>query len=211
VLSLSIGPPAKVPEDEPHCEYGPWGRFGTAWRGIWPIVRDEAWGAILMTLTIAAVTGVAFSVRDTDPTMAKVWTVLFGVAAGIAVGAALVYLWGLRPWGWRRHWRMTTSTENHDPGHATMWVKSRHWHTTLNIRCLVRDDEGTWHTAPAAGQFGPRVIFKPGATALGVAYPEDFDAPPAEPGGRYAVKWRMDVEGGDKPVTLARGHFRTAA
>ena len=113
----------------------------------------------------------------------------------------------MRPTAWKRHWRVRVEV-NSGESRRFMSLASRHWHTVLNLTCVVTDPgrnrwRATW--APAVG--GAQQLLKPGATGGPLIYPGDFAAPPVAP-GRYKVTWLTDVEHGDRPIVLARKRWR---
>jgi hypothetical protein len=204
MAAFYTGAPTSVPEDKSECVYGRWGRVGRAIRDVPDLGRHETLGEILVVAVTAVSAGAFFIVQARDSDLGRILTVLEGVVVGLVVAGVLLFLWGLRPWAWKRHWVVSASPFSDDSSsHTGLFLKSRHWHTVLNVRCSVRDPDGTWWSAIHPGQ----VILAPGANAAGFEYPNDFGAPwPGE--GRYRLSFQTDVMHGDKPVRLARKRWK---
>jgi hypothetical protein len=182
------------------CRYGPYGLLGRALRDAPRLAVSKFYASVVVALSIALVAGTVFLVSAEQSIFVRVVLIVAGVSGGIAVGLGLIGLWGLLPIARRAHWWVVVSEET-PPGHYNLDLKSRHFHTVANLRCVVTDPDGMERSevVPGLRQFS-------GGSGIGWNYPNGFHAPAPRP-GKYRVRWESDVEHGPVPVTIASGHW----
>jgi hypothetical protein len=201
--------PGRVPESERNCRYGPWGEFGRAFRDSTHLAMSKFYAGAIWLVSTGLITAVVIVTNPTDSTFVQAVTVVVGLAVGTGVGLLLIGLVGLLPFARRQHWRVSCGPLDAEPVQMGIWLRSLHWHTFRNLRCVVTDPDGNRRT----DFWGPereQMVISPGAR-IAFQYPMHFDGAPPISSGRYKVQFLVDVEHGTKPITLAQGHWTTDA
>lgn len=131
-----------------------------------------------------------------------------GVVVGFVAGLAFVAVFAFTRWGRGQHWRLLIRPLMVEPNdHSAISLKSRDWHTVINLRCTVTDPYGVSRASrPSDHTKDALVLLAPGGGAT-LAYPAAFDAPWPDP-GTYRVTWESNVEGRGRPVVVGRMRWK---
>jgi hypothetical protein len=196
---VAVGGHLVVPEDEYDCKFGRLGWGGRALRDTPRFALRPAFVPVL-PLTTAVATEVATHALSGEPVLA----VVIGAAVGVVVGLGVVAALAATIWGRRQHWRVVIGTlEDKSRDHTFISLKSREWHTIINLRCTVTDPYGVARTSRVPNHTKDLpVILSPGER-ITLCYPSGFNAPWPNP-GIYRVAWEADVEGRRRPVVVRR-------
>lgn len=147
-----------------------------------------------------------------------------GFVLGTLLGLGLVAVWGVTPWGRRRHWRAAIFGRDHpelegplaEGVHSAFVLVSKHPHFVRRPRCVVTDPDGREYRTITTGEDADSEIPFEGVTPGGIGpggianYPTDFDDAPAPRPGRYTVRWEFNVENRRAPVVVARQRWKVA-
>lgn len=96
--------------------------------------------SLLMLASVSIIAAVFVVVTNSEGRLAKVFTVIVGVALGTGIAIATLTLYGLLPWARRRHW--SASVVYTDNGEPLAFLKSGHWHTTRELVCEIHGPGG---------------------------------------------------------------------